>query len=220
MERKVPDQFVSFEWIGRKNYLREKTRGRKRTRGANFTSADAAVMFEHEDGKRQIALIEWKYTESYAERWLKFSSSGTDRTQIYRRLYRREDCPLDESLVPDFDDLFYEPFYQLMRQQFLAHEMEQAHELGAAVVSVLHVAPAHNHDFRNVTSPGLRSLGESVIDVWNQLVRSRDRFTSVSVEGLFGHLLVDRLPELAPWWQYTNQRYSWPQRGEAVDRRA
>jgi len=211
MERKVPDQSVSFEWIGKENYLGEKTRGRKRTRGANCTSADAAVMFEHEDGKRQIALIEWKYTESYGDTWLKFASSGTDRTKIYAPLYNRDDCPLSKSLLRDFSDgdLFYEPFYQLMRQQFLAHEMEKAHELGAKVVSVLHIAPAHNHDFRNVTSRALRSLGESATDVWKRLVRIPSSFASVSTEELFGCLAVDRVPELAAWWQYVNQRYSW-----------
>ncbi|HHY56650.1 MAG TPA: hypothetical protein GYA08_14585 [Chloroflexi bacterium] len=47
-------QYVAFEWIGEKNYLREKiSRNGKRTRGANFTSADAAVMFERTDGTRQ-----------------------------------------------------------------------------------------------------------------------------------------------------------------------
>jgi len=45
MER--PGQYVSHEWIGQDNYLHEKIgQNGKRTRGALFTSADAAVMFE------------------------------------------------------------------------------------------------------------------------------------------------------------------------------
>jgi len=203
-------QFVSFEWIGQRNYLGERiSRNRKRTRGANFTSADAAVMFEHVDGLRQIVLIEWKYTESYGRRSLKVSESGTDRTQIYRPLYEREDCPFNRSLLPDFSDLFYEPFYQLMRQQMLAHEMERAQELGAAVVSVLHIAPAHNSDFLKVTSPALCLFGATVIDAWKQLVRMPDRFASVSTEQLFGCLPIERLPGLAAWCEYIDQRYSW-----------
>jgi hypothetical protein len=205
-----PGQLVSFEWIGERNYLREKCRTSKRTRGANFTSADAAVMFEHQDGRRQIVLIEWKYTESYGGTWLRFARrSGTDRRQIYAWLYDCEDCFLDKALLPCFCDLFYEPFYQFMRQQFLAHEMEKAHELGADIVSLLHIAPAHNLDFRRVTSPALRCLGDSAIDVWKRLVKAPDRFASVTTEGLFGRLPVDRLPELATWWAYTNQRYPW-----------
>lgn len=210
METEFPGQFVSFEWIGLKSYLNEKMpRSGKRTRGANFTSADAAVRFEREDGKRQIALIEWKYTESYGGASLEVATSGTNRKEIYRPLYDREDCSLNKSLLSCFGDLFYEPFYQLMRLQFLAHEMERAQELGAGVVSVLHIAPAHNLDFRNVTSPALRSLGASVIDVWKRLVRTPDRFTSRSTEELFGRLPVGRLPELATWRQYISQRYCW-----------
>ena len=71
-------QYVACEWIGQENYLGEKiSRNGKRTRGANFTSADAAVMFERPDGKRQIVLIEWKYTESYGGTSLKIAKSGT-----------------------------------------------------------------------------------------------------------------------------------------------
>jgi len=166
-------------------------------------------MFEQEDGSRQIVLIEWKYTESYGRTSLKISGSGTDRTQIYAPLYQRPDCPLDKSRLPDFADLFYEPFYQLMRQQFLAHEMERAGELGASRVSALHIAPAHNQDFLRITSPGLRSLGETAIKVWKRLVRVPGRFASVSTEELFGRLPVDRLPELKDWIEYIRHRYSW-----------
>jgi hypothetical protein len=121
------EQFVAFEWIGERYYLGERiARGEKRTRGANCTSADAAVLFEQTDGKRQLVLIEWKYTESYPSRAIRFSARGTDRAVIYRRFYEAADCPIDRSLVAHFDDLFYEPFYQLMRQQLLAREMEGA----------------------------------------------------------------------------------------------
>ncbi len=206
----IDGQFVSFEWIGWENYLGEKVpRYGKRTRGANFTSADAAVMFEHTHRLRQVALIEWKYTESYGTTSLKFAKSGTDRTAIYAHLYNRDDCPLNKERLPSFDALFFEPFYQLMRQQFLAHEMERAHELSADRVSILHVAPAHNRDFHKVTSPELRSLGDSVIDVWRKLLRTPDSFTSVSIEQLFGNLPLKRISEMKAWWQYISTRYAW-----------
>ena len=176
-------QYVAFEWIGQENYLNEKiSRNGKRTRGANFTSADAAVMFRRTDGTRQFVLIEWKYTEWYGGTSLKVAKSGTDRSDIYRPLFRRDDCPIDRNLLPGFDALFYEPFYQFMRQQFLAHEMERARELGASIVSVLHIAPADNTDFRKVTSPRLQALGTTAVDVWKRLVRQSDRFISVSTE--------------------------------------
>ena len=210
MEPKHPDQFVSFEWIGEENYLGEKVpKHGRRVRGANCTSADAAVMFQREDGSKQTVLIEWKYTESYSSTSLRIAPSGTDRTLTYAPLYEREDCPLHKSLLSEFSDLFYEPFYQFMRQQFLAHEMERAKEQGADTVSVLHIAPERNLDFRKVTSPALRSLGASATDVWKRLVRTPDRFRSVSTEELFGRFPVEEFPELAGWWSYINERYSW-----------
>jgi len=206
--------YVAFEWIGLENYLCEKTaRSGKRTRGANFTSADAAVMFEQADGKRQTVLVEWKYTESYGGTSLKTARSGTDRTAIYRGLFTREDCPIDKGLLPSFDSLFYEPFYQFMRQQFLAYEMERAQEMGTDKVTVLHVAPARNPDFRKVTSPELQALGETATDVWKRLVQPSDRFISVSTEQLFGKLAVGQLPEMQAWLDYVFARYPWVRAG-------
>ena len=204
-------QFITFEWIGQENYLGERVAANgKRTRGANCTSSDAAVLFERSDKKRQVVLIEWKYTESYSGTPLQVASSGTDRRSIYRHLFDAEDCPLRKELLPSFDSLFFEPFYQFMRQQFLAHKMEAARELGAEVVSVLHIAPAHNKDFTRVTSPELRSLDSSATGVWKRLVREPDRFTSVSTEGLFAPILNIPLPELQAWQDfYLRQRYSW-----------
>lgn len=205
-----PAQYVSHEWIGLENYLTEKLpRHGKRTRGALFTSADAAVMFERVDGLRQIALIEWKYTEAYYSSFIRFAKSGTDRLAIYAHLLNRDDCPLDKHVLPNLDALFYDPFDQLMRQQLLAHEMERAQELGAQVVSVLHIAPAHNVDYPRVTSPPLRDLGDTVISVWKSLVKTPDRFRSISTEELFGRFPVERFPQLAGWWEYLTARYSW-----------
>jgi hypothetical protein len=210
-------QYIACEWIGQENYLAEKvSRNGRRTRGANFTSADVAVMFERADGKRQVALIEWKYTESYGGTALRVARSGTDRTAIYKPLFKRDDCPINKDLLPSFDSLFYEPFYQFMRQQFLAHEMERAQELGASTVGVLHVAPARNMDFRKVTSPELKTLGETATSVWKRLVRPRDRFVSVDTEQLFGRLSVDQLPEMQAWLEYVFERYPWVRAGSAL----
>lgn len=202
--------YVSFEWIGAQNYLGEKiAAGGTRTRGANFTSSDAIVMFEKKDGKKQILLVEWKYTESYPGNNLKYSKRGTDRTGIYRHLIEKPDCPVDVKHIPSFDALFFEPFYQFMRQQLLANEMEKAHELGADTVSLLHICPAHNTDFRKITSPGLVDLGESALSVWKKLVRVDGRFISVQTEDLFGRFIQDQIPEMSAWGDYIRQRYRW-----------
>jgi len=213
IERMVPvedGRYVSFEWIGERNYLNEKTgRTGKRTRGANFTSADAVVIFDRQDGKRQMVLIEWKYTEAYGSSSLKFAASGTDRTRIYEPLFLLDDCPFKKDLLPGFDALFYEPFYQFMRQQLLAHEMEKAHEMGADVVSVLHIAPAANTDFHKVTSPGLVELGDTAVNVWKNLLATEHRFVSVNTEDLFADLNGDALPRISSWIVYVHTRYEW-----------
>jgi len=205
-------QYIVFEWIGLKNYLNEKlSHNRKRTRGANFTSADAAVKFKRNDGKTQMILIEWKYTESYGKSFLRFAKSGTDRAKTYRPFYIQNDCPLNKNPLPCFDSLFYEPFYQLMRQQFLAHEMEKVNELDADMVSVLHIAPEKNIDFHKITSPELSKLGDTAIDVWKRLVRVKDRFISISTESFFSIILAEHLPEIQKWSEYISRRYSWIQ---------
>ncbi len=213
LERMLPienGQFVSFEWIGQTNYLGEKIKANThRRRGANCTSADAIVMFERKDKKKHIVLIEWKYTESYGGNSLRVSKHGTDRTGIYLHLFESADCPLNKDRLPGFDSLFFEPFYQFMRQQFLAHEMEKVHELGADIVSLLHIAPSHNRDFRKVTSPELEKLGDTATGVWKKLVKPEGRFISISSEHLFGDLSSDELPEMKAWIEYIHARYSW-----------
>lgn len=206
-------QYIAFEWIGLENYLGEKIfNSNKRTRGANFTSADAVVMFKRSDGKKQMVLIEWKYTESYRKVNLKYSTSGTDRTKTYRPFYLHDDCPINKELLPSFDSLFYEPFYQLTRQQFLAHEMEKA-KLEADVVNILHIAPVQNTDFHRITSPELSKLGETAIDLWKRLVLKEDKFISVSTERLFSNLFSNHLLEMQAWSDYITKRYAWLQAG-------
>lgn len=130
----------------------------------------------------------------------------------YRWLFEQPDCPIDKLRLPCLEALFYEPFYQFMRQQFLAHEMEKARELGADIVSLLHIAPAHKLDFRTITSPLLRTPGLSVSDVWKALVTLPDRFISVSTESLFRQLDADQFPELKEWQAYIQPRYTWMSR--------
>jgi hypothetical protein len=202
--------YVAFEWIGACNYLAEKlSRNGKRTRGANFTSADAAVLFRALDGTRQCILIEWKYTESYHSTDLRFAKSGTDRLGIYRHVLDQVDSPIIGQIPGGHPALFFEPFYQLMRQQLLAHEMEKARELGATMVTLLHISPEHNVDFAHVTSPSLRDLGTKPTEIWPKLLTKPDRFTSVSTERLFGRMAQSSERPIHDWWRYISARYPW-----------
>ena len=202
--------YVSFEWIGRENYLGEKiSRNGLRHRGALFTSADAIVAFERKDKQCQVVLIEWKYGESYGGSFLRYAKSGTDRTGIYRHLLESPDCPINTDILLNFECLFYEPFYQFMRQQLLANEMQKANELNGDLVSVLHISPDHNNDFRKVTSPQLKGLGESATGIWKILMKNKERFNSVSTETLFGDLSSIKSAEISSWKEYIETRYAW-----------
>ena len=203
--------YVGHEWIGACNYLHEVCRNGVRTRGANYTSTDAIVRFRCTDGAVQVVLIEWKYTESYGSTNLRYAKSGKDRTTIYRWLYERDDCPLDKGMLREagFASLFFEPFYQFLRQQLLAHEIELAHELGADQVTLLHIAPAHNRNFARVTSPALRGFGASATAIWSGLVLPPERFQSVTTESLFGSFPACSFSALQPWANYIRSRYPW-----------
>ncbi len=200
--------WLALEWIGRENYLGEgEHHSGARTRGANFTSLDAAVRFEDTSGRTQIALIEWKYTESYGRTSKAKGKSGERRQAIYRDLFEAPDSPLDVRKVPDYLDLFYEPFYQMMRQQLLAHEMEKHRELGAQVVTVVHMCPAKNTDFERITSSNLAPLGDSATDVWESLLTNPNRFIRVHTEDLLQSFDVNAFPDLTDWRDYIKDRY-------------
>jgi len=202
-------RYVTFEYIGQENYLKENGAANgKRTRGANYTSADAAIMFEKENELRQIVLIEWKYTESYTRTSLKQAKSGTSRKEIYEWLYDAPDTIINKNVITEFGDLFYEPFYQLMRQQFLANEMEKAEELGADIVSILHISPECNKELRTITSPNLVENGKDVFIKWSDIINNKDRFRSIHTEDLFGGMDYQKTPDLIDWWNYIIDRYN------------
>lgn len=203
------ERFISFEWIGESDYLGEAAvKGRvKRSRGSLFTSADAMIRFEKNDGRKQSVLIEWKYTESYSGQCIAESRSGTDRTKLYQDRFNKPTCKIDKKKAA-YEAYFYEPFYQLLRQQLLAQEMEAANESGADIVTVLHIAPAANLDFKKVTSKELASLGASPVEIWQKVVME-ERFKSVSTEELFGNMSGSIVSELSDWVEYIKARYAW-----------
>lgn len=203
-------RFTAFEWIGLRNYLGE-LRGSRvaddegRSRGSRFTSLDFAFRFRRSDGRIQILAGEWKYTERYAVgRSLRYSKSGTDRLErIYGPHLARSDSQILK--VPASESLFYDPFDQLMRQQLLCSAMEREHEMGAEVVSLMHVAPAANRELLNsVTSPDLGAFGSHVHEIWSALTKP-ERFKGVHMEDLLA-LVCSHAPD-AGTADYLQLRY-------------
>lgn len=207
---------VSFEWIGQRNYLRELLRGRiasdnRRGRGKGFTSADFAFRFIRDDGRIQIVLGEWKYTEEYRSKGLmRFAKSKkrTDRLEIYRPELADYKCPIKVGGIDsELEGLFYDPFDQLMRLQLLARAMERNHEMRAKIVSVMHVAPKANREFMQVvTSKSLREYGTDVHGVWQNVVDDPLLFQGVYLEELLP-ILTRHAPPSENWASWMKFRY-------------
>lgn len=195
--------FVGFEWIGESDYLGEWPRTGKAKRGANVTSADAVVRF-HQAGRIETLLIEWKYTESYGAR--PDGKREAERLRRYADKAYAPEGPLAPEAEVEIKDLFWEPFYQLIRQQMLAHRMQAAHETGAERVRVLHIAPAANRALRRVTAPALRERGDDAFAVYRSLLASPDDFISRSTESLFAPLIA-AAPADDNWANYLRSRY-------------
>ena len=132
-----PGRTLTFEYIGARDDLDE-ARNLPRARGSMTTSADAAIRYRTPDHRIEIALIEWKFTEDYRGQELSVPR-GRPRPDRYRTLWEDPSCPLRHDVVP-YDDLFVEPFYQLLRQQLLAWSMEREHELAADTVRGSHLS--------------------------------------------------------------------------------
>jgi len=199
--------YLSFEWIGLKDYLGETSRKPgKRTRGANYTSADFAFRFMRTDSKIQIVIGEWKYTEYYNH-----EDKGKNHSRIrnYREAFNRIPGVFKNKKEELYRGLFYEPFYQLMRLQLLAQEMEVNHEMGADIVTVLHISPMANREFRrNITSPYLADLfpKAEVMDIWKQLV-ANEKFQSISVKNILSLIVKNKDFADRNWVEYLHTRY-------------
>lgn len=184
-EPSSPDALV-FEWIGLVDHLGEGN-GKQRTRGSRTTSVDAAFRYRTPEGSIEIGLCEWKYTEKYEDTPLAGGDSAmATRIARYRQWWDDPHGPVRHDLIP-YDDLFVEPFYQLFRQQVLAHEMERARELDADCVRVVYAAPCGNAElWKSLTRESHWAAGGDVRAAWAAMVRGPDRFVVLDTTSLAG----------------------------------
>lgn len=172
-----PGRFLTFEYIGDVDYFDEAAGG-QRVRGAHCTSVDAAFVHRAADDVTELVLVEWKYTESYRSRTI-----NPTKDEVRRRRYGAALSEPDGTVradVLEFSDLVDEPLYQLMRQQLLAHQLEQDRAHGAERVRVVHVHPTANVAYQqSLHRPSQRDLGDTVGEVWATLLRHPDRYVEV-----------------------------------------
>lgn len=174
----APDALVGFEWIGDDNPLGE-WRDDSGTRGSMNTSSDAVIRYRTSTGSEEIALIEWKYVETYV-------SAGYDDKHLQYRLNRyiplldEPDCPIRSDITPA--DLICEPIYQLMRLQLLAWQTERANDSISAARVVI-CAPRDNLGYHHALPSRLRSSAPSpsaeatdLQEMWSGLLVDSDCF--------------------------------------------
>ncbi|WP_348625901.1 hypothetical protein [Mesorhizobium sp. LNHC232B00] len=215
--------YIGFEWVGTRDYLNEVRGKGNLQRGANCTSADAFMRFKTPSGIEGL-LVEWKYTESYGAPLRDGSRiKGGDaapsgghvtRRARYKDLMFAPNGPLRTDPNLSIDDFFYEPFYQLLRQQMLAHQMEKNGD--ADIVRVLHISPSGNRKLHAVTSPKFAKLGAiDAFEFFRSLLAKPDRFVSCTTEVLFGNLLAEA-PAGDKWAAYIKERYAFVTDGISI----
>lgn len=191
----VDDGYVEFEVVGKHNYLKEKSHGR----GANATSVDAVMVGRKQSGANVLFLIEWKYTEEYREE----NKYIPARQKIYDRLLGEEGCPID---VEDYGSLYYEPFYQLMRQMLLGWKMVQNGEYQCDEFRHLHVIPKGNVELRErITSPNFREHESTMSEAWKSVLRDPDRYEVITPEEFLAPALG--CPDTHSITAYLQKRY-------------
>jgi len=202
VEMPYPDAdagYVAFELVGKENYLGE----RQHTRGEFATSVDAVMIGKKEDGKNILVLIEWKYTEFYEARESCYIPA---RYKIYNPLLGDTESPIKKIAYKNkpFEPLYYEPFYELMRQTLLGWKMAKAQEYNCDEYIHLYIVPDENAELllRN-TSPGLK--GATIYEAWQNILVNPNLFKIISPEKLLEPLRNE--PNTKSYFEYLTTRY-------------
>lgn len=172
----LDDGYIEFEKVGKEKLGKEK----QLSRGENCTSIDAMMLGKKQNGETIIFLIEWKYTELYEQKSLLENDKGYTRWNQYIDLLNDPKSPIKKI---EYSFLFYEPFYQLMRQTLLAWQMTSKNEYGATEWRHIDVIPQQNLTLRDtITSSGLNKYGNSVEQVWKNLLKEPIKYIMTTPE--------------------------------------
>ncbi|MFA5227617.1 MAG: hypothetical protein WC396_08395 [Bacteroidales bacterium] len=141
--------YIQFEAVSDKDYLNEGGP----TRGNNCTSIDALIYAKHKDGSKWLIPIEWKYTEYYYNQNKAIEGFKTDplncKGEVRKKRYTELINNANQLKNTDHLSLYFEPFYQLMRQTLWAEQMiknKNQERLKADNFIHLHVIPENNGD--------------------------------------------------------------------------
>jgi len=196
---------VELEWVGMTSTLE----GKKYSRGAHATSADALVVAHLEGGGRRAYIIEWKFVEKYGRADKGKGAKGRERRKCYTARYQAPSSPLD-SRIP-LTNLLYDPFYQIMRLALLGGKMIEEQEFGVTEAKVVVVCPEENREYREcITSPTLKVRFRecrTVLEVLNKLWRRPEYVAITTQHALTEAVVRNRVPGLDEWIAYQEDRY-------------
>lgn len=189
--------FVEFEKVGKQKLGKE----RLSTRGANCTSIDAMMLGEDTRGRKTLFIIEWKYTETYSGESKLKGASGKRRMAAYKELLEDSSSPIRSSFVKE---LYYEPFYQLMRQSLLAWQMTARREYGAQDWVHVHVIPNDNKELRETkTSP--RLPGKNITEAWKAVLKQPEKYVAIDPKQFLNP--ISKCPDTKAIMSYLEKRY-------------
>lgn len=196
--------FVELEWVGVGETLERK--GYRR--GANSTSVDALVLGRAE-GVVRAYLLEWKYVEEGGATVRGVGKAGESRRATYGPLYKRSGL-----FHAPFEDLLFEPVYQLMRFALLGRRMVERRELGVADFRLAVVCPDGNKAYRELEPANVDRLDGYglLVDAMKKWVLKPEhahRFSMSSQRDLVSAAAHSREAELGAWRAYLAERYGW-----------
>ena len=214
---------IDFEYIGPedKNYFNEIG-----GRGQNKTSSDVSITWLDRERGKNMLLLEFKFTEPDFGQCSK--KGNPDRNRCFfsnkvvaspqKQCYRAEvgrtywdiilssDSPFRrETLTTEKYCPFRYDFYQLMRNQLLAHRIQSDPEAGFSKMEFGVIYHADNDKLLRMSHPfgGERNPLTS----WPTLLKNPDSFHSFTVQDFIATIDA-RLPDdLTGWRTYLKQRY-------------
>lgn len=189
--------YIQFEAVSDEDHLNEKCV----TRGANCTSVDALVYGVHNDGKRIIFPIEWKYTEFYHNDNKLKDKYGEGRKRRYTDLIENS----KQLCATDIVVYFYEPFYQLMRQTLWAEQLiknNETEKIKADDYIHIHVIPKENDDLLDEKYP-CSNMGME--DTWRASIRNQDKYCIITPDELLKPIAYSK--EYEELIEYLRNRY-------------
>ena len=214
---------LDFEHIGLKNYFNEPG-----GRGQNRTSSDLSITWQDKGKRKNMLLLEFKFTEPDFGECKKQGNPNPGRclssekviaspqTECYRAKdkkrqywdyilssgspFRREALTTEKDYCP-----FRYDFYQLMRNQLLAHCIQSDSGSGFDRVEFGVIYHADNDNLMRMshTFGGERNP----LKAWLTLLKNPNTFHAFTVRD-FMHTIEARLPDdLMDWRKYIKQRY-------------